>query len=78
VSGPRFKILTQVPVMIDLSRPAMLRIIAQLEHTSDWAGTLQEQCEVDNFKNLLHNLLERSEPVNLATVEPENLDLIGG
>lgn len=30
------------------------------------------ECEVDNFRNLLQNLLERSEP------ETGNLDLIGG
>jgi hypothetical protein len=30
------------------------------------------ECEVNNFRNILHNLLERSEP------EHQNLDLIGG
>jgi hypothetical protein len=32
----------------------------------------QTECEIDNFANLLVNLLERTEP------EPGNFDLVGG
>jgi hypothetical protein len=64
------------PVEINLSRPAMEAILAALDETGSldigaviWTDALQ--CEVDNFRNLLQNLLERSEP------EPGNFDLIG-
>jgi len=77
MTAPRFNILTQTECVIDLSRPAMLFVIAALsdccniginEH-SIW--TPDVECEIDNLRNLLENLLERSEP------ETENLDLIG-
>jgi hypothetical protein len=72
---PVFTVLTQKEITIDLSRPAMQYIVAALEEVCNvdpgvtWTDSLQ--CELDNFVNLLHNLLERSEP------KPENFDLIG-
>jgi hypothetical protein len=68
---PRFNILTQKELTIDLSRPAMQYIIAALEHADEPTVDYQVECELDNFTNLLQNLLERSEP------KPGNLDLIG-
>jgi hypothetical protein len=70
----RFKILTQTPVVIDFSRPAMEFISAAIENGTDCTlgWTPDVQCELDNFRNLLQNLLERSEP------ETGNMDLIGG
>ena len=75
MTAPHFNILTQKELTIDLSRPAMEYIIVALANGADitprgWSQSLQ--CELDNFVNTLHNLLERSEP------EPGNLDLIGG
>lgn len=77
-------ILTQHPVVIDLSRPAM-QIIVELtgdgrRYSWSWRGQASKdvETEIDNFTNLLQNLLERSEPENLETVKPENLDLVGG
>lgn len=65
-------ILTQQPVSIDLSREAMEFIAWRLRFDAgDQARGGQVGVEVDNFVNLMHNLLERSEP------EPGNLDLIG-
>ena len=73
MTAPRFNILTQTECVIDLSRPAMRFVIAAIANGTDitrgWTDDIQ--CEIDNFRNLLHNLLERSEP------ETENLDLIG-
>lgn len=67
-----FNILTQSPVVIDLSRPAMERVIDLIENAEcQWALEPHVQCEVDNFRNLLQNLLDRSEP------KTGNLDLIG-
>ncbi len=67
-----FKILTQTPVVIDLSRPAMEYTIKALAAADRAVWGDSVECELDNLRNLLQNLLERSEP------EPENLDLIGG
>lgn len=71
---PNFIILTQKELTIDLSRPAMEFVIAALENGCDiikgWTPALQ--CEIDNFRNTLQNLMERSEP------KPENFDLVGG
>ena len=76
MTAPRFNILTQKEVTIDLSRPAMQHILSALEMWREdvWVGQdgLDVECELDNFVNTLLNLLERSEP------EPENFDLIGG
>ena len=71
MSAPRFNILTAEPVVIDLSRPALHFIEAAISEWQDAVGKDDSiECEVDNFRNLLLNLLERS--------EPGNLDLIGG
>lgn len=75
MSAPHFTILTQKEVVIDLSRPALELI----ERCVAWQSELpfpsvstDVQCEIDNFRNLLQNLLERSKP------ETGNMDLIGG
>lgn len=58
---------------MDLSRPAIMYVLACMGYCPR-TGPLSPEvaCEVDNFRNLLLNLLERSEP------ETGNLDLIGG
>jgi hypothetical protein len=72
MTAPHFSILTQKELTIDLSRPAMLYLLAALEaHGPAEFWEPGVQCELDNFTNMLQNLLERSEP------EPGNLDLIG-
>jgi hypothetical protein len=76
VTAPRFNILTQKELTIDLSRPAMLFIIEAVGgcgniYIENVKWTSDVQCELDNFVNTLHNLLERSEP------KTGNLDLIG-
>ena len=60
------------PVEINLSKPAMQYAISRLVHPALLEQTAEMRCEIDNFVNLLHNLLERSEP------ESGNLDLVGG
>jgi hypothetical protein len=70
MTAPRFNILTQKELTIDLSRPAMERIVYNMRGCS-MPHAPQVQCELDNFVNMLQNLLERSEP------KPENFDLIG-
>jgi hypothetical protein len=73
VSAPPFNILTQNELTIDLSRPAMLFVVGALDPEFVAAhANLPVQCELDNLRNTLLNLLERSEP------KPGNLDLIGG
>ncbi len=69
-----FTILTQSPVVIDLSRPALEWILRETGRRLAVPVPPDDsvECEVDNFRNLLHNLLERSEP------ETGNFDLIGG
>ena len=70
MSAPHFTILTQKELTIDLSRPAMKALL----YMSYGCGQhLPEHihCELDNFRNTLQNLLERSEPAT------GNLDLIG-
>jgi hypothetical protein len=71
VSSPHFNILTSRELTIDLSRPAMAIIINAIETREQLPLQPYVQCELDNFVNTLHNLLERSEP------KPGNLDLIG-
>ena len=72
MTAPPFQILTQKELVIDLSVPAM-HILVDMLLQPDWRRTI-ETCgcdgELDNFRNLLQNLLERS--------ETGNLDLIGG
>jgi ubiquinone biosynthesis protein UbiJ len=72
VTRPDFQILTQQELVIDLSRPAMELIAGAIERDGICSPDDAVQCEVDNFRNMLQNLLDRSEP------EPGNLDLIGG
>ena len=70
MTAPRFRILTQHPVTIDLSRPAMEFILWRLRFDGgEQAQPGPAGTEVDNFINLLQNLLDRS--------ENRNLDLIG-
>lgn len=78
MTAPIFSILTQKELTIDLSRPAMQYIIAALEFDraaniviAGVRWTADIECEIDNFRNTLHNLMDRSEP------KPENFDLIG-
>ena len=76
MTAPVFTILTQKEIVIDLSRPAMEYIIAVIEGRIAQHGPTRPDsvaCEVDNFRHLLHNLHDRSEP----EPETENLDLIG-
>jgi hypothetical protein len=62
------------PVEINLSRPAMERILNETGRrlTVPVPPDDSVECELDNFRNLLQNLLERTE------TKPENFDLIGG
>jgi hypothetical protein len=71
MTRPDFQILTQQELVIDLSRPAMEHVLDALAYC-DFLPPAHVKGEVDNFRNILHNLLERSEP------EHQNLDLIGG
>jgi hypothetical protein len=74
VTAPRFNILTQQELTIDLSRPAMQFLLAYILNGQDVTTQVPDdavQCELDNFRNILQNLIERSEP------KPENFDLIG-
>ncbi len=70
MTAPRFNILTQQELTIDLSRPAMKHLVDTMT-VCPWTLSADVICELDNFRNMLQNLLERSEP------EPGNLDLIG-
>ena len=70
VTAPHFNILTQQELTIDLSRPAMKHLVDTMT-VCPWTLSADVICELDNFRNMLQNLLERSEP------EPGNLDLIG-
>lgn len=72
MTAPRFNILTQTEITIDLSRPAMQYILGALGQCEQPTISYEMECELDNFINTLHNLLERSEP------KPGNFDLIGG
>ena len=74
MTAPRFNILTQTEITIDLSRPAMQTVLDCVRWLPDlpiYVVSESVQCEVDNFRNMLQNLMERSEP------KPENFDLIG-
>jgi ubiquinone biosynthesis protein UbiJ len=73
VTAPHFTILTQQELTIDLSRPAMEWILKETGRrlTVPVVHDDSVECEIDNFRNALLNLLERSEP------EISNLDLIG-
>jgi hypothetical protein len=72
MSAPIFNVLTQKELTIDLSRPAMEFIIEALRFRMvQYPPAPFHACELDNFRNTLINLLERSEP------KPENFDLIG-
>lgn len=64
-------ILTQHPITLTLSRPTVEVLVSCIEDMGDWTAPLAVQCELDNFRNLLQNLLERSEP------KTDNFDLIG-
>jgi hypothetical protein len=70
VSAPHFNILTQQEVPVHLSRPAMQHLVDTMT-VCPWTLSGDVRCELDNFRNTLLNLLERSEP------ETGNLDLIG-
>jgi hypothetical protein len=71
MTAPTFNILTQKELTIDLSRPAMEYILGALVQYEKPTTDYGMECELDNFRNTLQNLLERSEP------KPENSDLIG-
>jgi hypothetical protein len=58
------------PVEINLSRPAMKHLLDTMT-VCPWTLSDDVMCELDNFRNTLQNLMERSEP------EPGNFDLIG-
>lgn len=72
MTAPHFNILTQQELTIDLSRPAMEWLLLAMDECPRATVLYGLECELDNFRNILQNLLERSEP------EPENFDLIGG
>jgi hypothetical protein len=71
MTAPHFNILTQKELTIDLSRPAMQHLVDTMT-VCPWTLSGDVMCELDNFRNTLLNLLERSEP------KPGNLDLVGG
>jgi hypothetical protein len=72
MSAPTFNILTQKELTIDLSRPAMEFVLEALTFRMvQYPPAPFHACELDNFINTLHNLLERSEP------KTENFDLVG-
>jgi hypothetical protein len=71
MTAPRFNILTQKELVINLSRPAMEWMLLAIDECPRATVLYGLENEIDNFYNVLQNLLERSEP------EPENLDLIG-
>lgn len=73
MTAPVFTILTQKELTIDLSRPAMEWILKETGRrlTVPVVPDASVECEIDNFRNMLQNLLERSEP------QPDNFDLIG-
>jgi hypothetical protein len=70
VSSPHFSVLTQQELTVDLSRPAMRYIVHALASYDVYVVDDATERELDNFRNTLLNLLERS--------EPGNLDLVGG
>jgi hypothetical protein len=70
MSAPHFTILTQKELTIDLSRPAM-RALLEMSYGCGQLLPPHVSCELDNFRNALQNLLERSEP------KAEKFDLIG-
>jgi hypothetical protein len=72
MSAPHFAILTQQEIPMNLSRPAIQYILAVLTHADEPIVDYDMEGELDNFVNILENLLERSEP------KPGNFDLIGG
>jgi hypothetical protein len=72
MTSPVFTILTQKELTIDLSRPAMEFVLEALSFRMvQYPPPPYQACEIDNFRNTLQNLMERSEP------KPENFDLIG-
>jgi len=72
MTAPHFNILTQKELTIDLSRPAMEFVLEALSFRMvQYPPPPYQACEIDNFRNTLQNLMERSEP------KPENFDLIG-
>lgn len=74
MSPPHFTILTQQEIPLNLSRPAMEWILRETGRRLAVPVPPDDgvECEVDNFRNLLQNLLDRSEP------KTGNMDLIGG
>jgi hypothetical protein len=70
MTAPRFNILTQKELTIDLSRQAMQHLVDTMT-VCPWTLSAEVICELDNFRNTLQNLIERSEP------KLENFDLIG-
>lgn len=52
------RILTQRELVIDLSAPAMTFIAGAIDEP-ERHPTESVQCEIDNFRNLLLNLIER-------------------
>jgi len=72
MSAPHFNTLTQKELTIDLSRQAMEFVLEALNFRMvQYPPPPFHACEVDNLRNTLLNLLERSEP------KTENFDLIG-
>jgi hypothetical protein len=53
------RILTQRELVIDLSVPAMKLIAGAIERDGFVSLSDSVQCEVDNFRNILLNLIER-------------------
>jgi hypothetical protein len=66
-------ILTQKPVSIDLSQDAMMYLRCVISASPLPTISYQAEIEIDNFVNLLDNLLERG--VGKATIS-NNEDLL--
>lgn len=56
-----FAILTQREIVIDLSVPAMKYIVENVSRRLEAPAVPDDsvECEVSNFLNLMHNLIER-------------------
>lgn len=63
------KILTQHELTIDLSVPAMKLIAGAIERDGFVSPDDSVQCEIDNFRNMLLNLIERGVDRHIPTDE---------
>jgi hypothetical protein len=68
------KILTQRELIVDLSLPAMRAIIGAVGVSRPRTLPKQLECEIDNFVNLLTNMVERG--IDKAPQGADNTDLL--